>query len=95
MVYISHGLSVMRAEYAPEVACGVLPDFGHSDDRCGILIRVVTMGEPIVWADWRRWHEGLATTWGAALVDILVVSPTQWRSLLTQAGPGTSEPRRA
>ncbi len=97
MVYISQGLSVMRSQCAADAVCGVLPDFGHPnpDDRCGILLRVVTSAEPLVWVDWRRWHVGLATTWGGTLVDVLVVSPTHWRSVLTPAGQGTSEPRRA
>ena len=95
VAYISHGLSVMRAKCAPEAARGAFPDFGESDDRCVILVRVVTSGEPLVWEDWRRWHEGLATTSGAALVDVLVVSPTQWRSLPTPTSQGTSELRRA
>lgn len=93
MVYISQGLSVMRSKCADDAACGVLPDFGQSDDRCGILIRVVSSDEPLVWADWRRWHEGLSTTWGGALLDVLVVSPKHWRSVLNPAGQGTSEPR--
>ena len=96
VVYISQGLSVMRSKCVANADCGVLPDLGHPDDRCGILIRVLTSGEPLVWADWRRWHAELATTWGGALLDVLVVSPTRWRSVLTPAdSQGTSEPRRA
>ena len=85
MVYISHGLSVTRSLCDPTELRVGLPDLSRGDDRSAILIRVVASGEPMVWADWRRWHEGVAATWGSALVDVLVVSPTQWDSLLLTA----------
>lgn len=95
IVYISQGLAVMRSQCDSEQSYAVHPDFGRSHDRSGILLRIVPSGAPLVWADWRRWYEHLATTWGSALVDVLVVSPARWRSLLAPDAQETSEPRRA
>lgn len=100
VVYISKGLGVVRCQPELEAATEPLPNFGCPHDRSFILIGVVTSGQPLVWPDWPRRHQELAATWGGVLVDVLVVSPTHWRSLLVPlagqpASLGGLEPRTA
>lgn len=82
VAYISGGLSVMRTRSAPDEDC-FSQQFEPSGGRSSILIRVVATGETLTWPSWERWHQGLALCWGSTVVDVLVASPTQWRSVLT------------
>lgn len=84
LVYISQGLSIVRVGYTGDAAPEAFGDSRASDDRSSILIRVVTPGEALEWEDWQQWHVHLTRTWGDALLDVLVVSPTQWRSVVTR-----------
>ena len=90
LVYISQGLSIVRVGCAGDAAPEAFRDSHASEDRSSILIRVVTPGEALEWEDWQQWHEHLTRTWGDALLDVLVVSPTQWRSVVIRDWPEPS-----
>src|SRR5688572_27384215 len=79
--FIDRGRCSMRVASAPSDVSRLAPS-DRSNDICVLLVQVVSRPEQLAWKEWRTWYDAASRCWSERLLDVLVASPTEWRSLL-------------